>query len=161
MILNENVVDSLLEQWVEEKENSHTYLYIGSWMKNKGLDNLGRYFIDASKEEDDHASSIMNLLTDLNIPFEPRPIENMSFPISSISDVAKKFMDRETQTTESLQEIKMICVEEEGMSSIVEEHVRRMITQQQSEMNECISFMDKSLMLNEWWQVALWDLCLK
>ena len=160
-IISETMREALLNQWVEEKENSHTYLYIGAWMKNKGLDNLGKYFMDASKEEDGHAQSIVDLLTDLNVAFEPRILTNMTFTISSILDIAEKFVDREVQTTQSLQSIKQIAIEEDELSSIVEEHMRKMIHQQQSEMEECLTFMDKSLLFKEWWQVALWDLSLK
>lgn len=160
-MINENLLNSLLDQWVEEKENSHTYLYIGAWLKNKGFDNIGKFFIDASKEEDGHAQSILDLLTDLNLMFEPRPIQNMSFPIMSIADVAQKFVDRETQTTESLQNIKEISMTDDSMSPIIEEHIREMIHKQQHEMSECLEFMDKAQIAQDWKTVLLWDLSLK
>lgn len=153
-MIDEELRDALLNQWVEENENSSTYFYIGAFLKNKGLDNLGNKFIDGAKEEHSHAQMIMDLMTDLNISFETRLIQDMSFQINSIYDIAKKFIDREVQTTNSLIEIKNIC----NNSGVVEEFIRKMILQQQGEMKEANSFMDKAILLPEWWQVALWDL---
>jgi len=155
-MISEILLNSLLDQWVEETENSHTYLYAGAFLKNKGFDNMGKFFMDASKEEVEHAQSILDLLTDLNLPFEPRPIQNMAFPISSILDIASKFLGRETQTTESLQNIRDIAMSEDA--SIIEEHMRKMIVDQRSEMSESLSFMDKALIAEDWKTVLLWDL---
>ena len=163
MKISEELMNALLNQWVEEKENSHTYIYIGAYLKNKGLDKIGSHFIDASKEEDEHAQSILNLMTDLNLEFEPRPISNMSFMCSSILDIAEKFVQREVQTTQSLQEIKEIASQDDsfGLGAIIEEHIRKMISQQQSEMEESLTFRDKAILFGDWSNVALWDLNFK
>lgn len=160
MKISEDLHNALLNQWVEEKENSHTYLYIGAYLKNKGLDKLGKFFFDASHEEDGHAQSILNLLTDLNLDFIPRAITEQVFDCSTISLVADKFLQREMQTTQSLQEIKEIAMNDSsfGFESVIEEHIRKMISQQQSELEESLSFKDKANIFTEWWQVALWDL---
>lgn len=160
MNISEELYDALLNQWVEEKENSHTYLYIGAYLKNKGLDNLGKFFLNASLEEDVHAQSILNLLTDLNLEFVPRTIGEQSFDCSKISLIAEKFLQREMQTTQSLQEIKDISMNDSssGFNAVIEEHIRKMISQQQSELEESLTFRDKSELFSEWWQVALWDL---
>ena len=163
MKISEDLYNALLNQWVEEKENSHTYLYIGAYLKNKGLDKIGSYFIESSKEEDEHSQSILNLMTDLNLDFQPRTIENMSFDCSTILKVAEKFVQREIQTTQSLQEIKELAMSEttSGFGSIIEEHLRKMIYQQQAEMEECLSFMDKAILFDSWTNVAVWDLNFK
>lgn len=163
MKISEDLHNALLNQWVEEKENSHTYLYIGAYLKNKGLDNMGKFFFDASQEEDEHAQSIVKLLTDLNLEFVPRTISEQVFDCSKISLVADKFVQREVQTTQSLQEIKEISINESisGFESVIEEHIRRMISNQQAELEESLSFKDKANLLSEWWQVALWDLEIK
>lgn len=160
MKISEDLHNALLNQWVEEKENSHTYLYIGAYLKNKGLDKLGKFFFDASHEEDVHAQSILELLTDLNLEFIPRTITEQVFDCSTISLVADKFLQREMQTTQSLQEIKEIAIGDfsSGFDAVVEEHIRKMISQQQSELEESLSFKDKANLFTEWWQVALWDL---
>lgn len=154
---DEELRNALLDQWVEENENSSTYFYIGAFLKNKGLDNLGKMFVDGAKEELSHAEMILNLMTDLNFFVELHSIAEMTFPINTIQDIANKFLEREIQTTNSLIEIKNMC---DG-NGIVEEFIRKMISLQQKEMEEANSFMDKSLLLKEWWQVALWDLSLK
>ena len=160
MKISEDLYNALLNQWVEEKENSHTYLYIGAYLKNKGLDKMGKFFFDASHEEDEHAQSILNLLTDLNLDFIPRTITEQVFDCSTISLVADKFLQREMQTTQSLHEIKEIAMNDSssGFDAVIEEHIRKMISQQQSELEESLSFKDKSNLFTEWWQVALWDL---
>lgn len=160
MKISEDLYNALLNQWVEEKENSHTYLYIGAYLKNKGLDKLGKFFFDASHEEDEHAQSILNLLTDLNLDFIPRTITEQVFDCSTISLVADRFLQREMQTTQSLQEIKEIAMNDSssGFDAVIEEHIRKMISQQQPELEEALSFKDKSELFTEWWQVALWDL---
>lgn len=163
MKISEDLHNALLNQWVEEKENSHIYLYIGAYLKNKGLDKMGKFFFDASHEEDEHAQSIVDLLTDLNLEFIPRAISEQIFDCSKISLVAEKFVQREMQTTQSLQEIKEISMNESlsGIETIIEEHIRKMIANQQSELEESLSFRDKASILSEWWQVALWDLEIK
>lgn len=163
MKISEDLHNALLNQWVEEKENSHTYLYIGAYLKNKGLDKLGKFFLDASLEEDQHAQSILNLLTDLNLEFIPRTIGQQIFDCSKISLIADKFLQREKQTAQSLQEIKEIAMGDSssGFEAVVEEHIRKMISQQQSELEEALTFKDRSELLPEWWQVALWDLEIK
>lgn len=161
LLISENLRNQLVEQWVEEKENSQFYIYIGGWLKNRGYENLAKYFIDASFEEDVHAKKIFDLLTDLSLDFESRQIGSGVFPISSIGDIAEKFLSREIQTTQSLTEIRDLCSEEETASSVVEEMIREMISVQQSELEESTSFMDKTKILTEWWQVMFWDLQLK
>lgn len=160
MKISEDLHNALLNQWVEEKENSHTYLYIGAYLKNKGLDKLGKFFFNASHEEDGHAQSILELLTDLNLEFIPRTITEQVFDCSTISLVADKFLQREMQTTQSLQEIKEVAIGDSssGFDAVIEEHIRKMISQQQSELEESLSFKDKANLFTEWWQVALWDL---
>lgn len=160
MKISEDLYNALLNQWVEEKENSHTYLYIGAYLRNKGLDKMGKFFFDASHEEDEHAQSILNLLTDLNLDFIPRTITEQVFDCSTISLVADRFLQREMQTTQSLQEIKEIAMNDSssGFDAVIEEHIRKMISQQQSELEESLSFKDKANIFTEWWQVALWDL---
>jgi ferritin len=163
MKINDELYEALLNQWVEEKENSHVYLYIGAYLKNKGIDRIGQHFIDSSKEEDAHAQSILDLMTDLNLPFEPRAIADMKFPCQTIMDIAEKFVQREIQTTQSLEEIRDIASNDSsfGFGSIIEEHIRKMISQQQVEMEESLSFKDKSELFKDWSMVALWDLNFK
>lgn len=161
MLISESLRSSLLEQWIEEKENSQFYLYIGGWLKNGGYDNLGKFFIDASKEEDEHALMIFNLLTDLNVQFETNPIGSGVFAILSIIDIAEKFLSREIQTTQSLRDIRDLCSGEESGSSVVEEFIRDMISKQRSELEEATTFMDKAKVMNEWKFVMLWDMSLK
>jgi ferritin len=53
-LISENLIDSLLAQWAHEKYNAHLYLYISSFLKNKGLNHLGNKFYNQYKEENEH-----------------------------------------------------------------------------------------------------------
>jgi ferritin len=131
--MNELVRNAFLDQYVEESENSAIYTFSGAWLKNKGLNNLGKMFLDGADEEKKHARTILDLLTDLNTPVEIRSIPDGDYPINSISDIANKFLQREEQTTQSLIEIRDLCIEHgEGIS---EELVRKMVGWQQNEMS--------------------------
>lgn len=158
MLISNDLKSLLHQQWIEEKENSQFYLYIGAWLKNFGLDNIGKFFMKASDEEEGHAQEILKLMTDLNIDFESGNIASGQFSINSIMDIAEKFLSREIQTTESLKEIRDACEGDEAGNAVVEEMIRKMISQQQSELEEANNFMDKSKIMNgDWKFILLWD----
>ena len=69
---------------------------------------------------------------------------------------SQAYVDREIETTESLNEIKISAMD--SSCPIVEEFMRKMIVNQQKEMEEALDFQDKAELFPEWWQVALWDL---
>jgi ferritin len=160
MLISEELRSALIAQWVEESENAQIYLYAGAWMKIKGFTNIGNFFIDGREEEEKHAKQIFELLMDLNIPFSSSVIATGEFPINSIRDIAEKFLSREIQTTESLNEIKKLAVEDDSSAaSVVEELMREMIKQQRAELGEATDFMDKcSIFDNDWKAIMLWDL---
>ena len=160
MLISESLKEALLAQWIEERENAQIYLYAGAWMKVKGYTNIGNFFIDGKHEEEGHAKQIFRLLMDLNIPFSSGAIPSGEFNINTVSDIAERFLTREIQTTESLNEIKKLAIEDDSpAASIVEELMRKMIKQQRAELEEATDFMDKcSIFGNDWKAVMLWDL---
>lgn len=160
MLISESLKDALLAQWIEESENSQIYLYAGAWLKVKGFTNIGNFFINGRKEEAGHAKQIFELFMDLNIPFSSGSISSGEFNINSIRDIAERFLSREIQTTESLNEIKKLAIEDDSpAASIVEELMRKMIKQQRAELEEATDFMDKcSIFGDDWKAVMLWDL---
>jgi ferritin len=159
MLISEDLKNALIAQWAEERENAQIYLYAGGWLKVRGFGNIGNFFIKAKEEEEGHAMQIFDLLMDLNIPFTSSPLLSGEFPINSLMDISQKFINREIQTTESLCEIKKIsCEEESPASSVVEELIRKMISQQQNELEEATDFMDKSKIFDDWKSILLWDL---
>jgi len=156
-LISDNLIDSLLAQWAHEKYNAHLYLYISSFLKNKGLNHLGSKFYNQYKEENEHSEMIINLLTDINADVTLSEIEEINIPINSIMDVADKYLLREYETTASLDEIKKISIDESN--PVVEEFIRKMIEIQRHEYEEATDFMDKAeLTGNNWFNVFLWDL---
>ena len=156
-LISDNLIDSLLAQWAHEKYNSHLYLYISSFLKNKGLNHLGSKFYGQYKEENEHSEMIISLLTDLNATVMIPEIDEVNIPITSIMDIADKYLLREYETTTSLDEIKKISIDESN--PVVEEFIRKMIEIQRHEYEEATDFMDKAeLTGNNWFNVFLWDL---
>ena len=158
ILISDELKEALLDQWVEEKTNSSIYISIGAWFKNKGFDNLGKFFMDASLEEDGHAKQIVDIMTDLNIDFMVKEIPSFE-GVMDCTAVAGIFLSREEQTTDSLNELKKLSMEE---NPIIEEFSRKMISQQQAEMEEALSFFDKvQIVGNDYKMLLLWDLSLK
>ena len=156
-LISDNLIDSLLAQWAHEKYNAHLYLYISSFLKNKGLNHLGSKFYNQYKEENEHSEMIISLLTDLNGNVLLPEIDEINVPITSIMDIADKYLLREYETTISLDEIKKISIDESN--PVVEEFMRKMIEMQRHEYEEATDFMDKAeLVGNNWFNVFLWDL---
>jgi ferritin len=158
-VVSEELREMLLDQWVEEKLNANIYTHFGAWLKNKGLDNIGNFFIEGSTEEEGHAKQLVKLMTDLNIDFLAKGIPEFEYGEINCSRIGELFFARESQTTESLNEIKKVAIEED--CSIVEEYMRKMIRQQRAEMEEANTFMDRvNLAGGDMKTILLWDLSL-
>ena len=71
--------------------------------------------------------------------------------------MTEKYLSREYETTESLNEIKLLAMSEESPNPVVEERIREMILKQQHEYEEATSMNDKAQLLSEWVYVVLWD----
>jgi ferritin len=100
---------------------------------------------------------IYNLLTDLNAEVAILEIDNPSFPINTIKDIAMAYLNREIQTTESLDDIKKLAID--NNSPVVEEAMREMIKLQRHEYEEACDFSDKAEIVGtDWKWVMMWDL---
>lgn len=154
-LISENLANAICEQIGFEKYNSHLYLYICGYLKNKGLDNIAKHFEGQHKEEFEHSLMFFNLLTDLNADVFVPEVDEVSMPFNTILDIAKVYLDREISTTSSINELKKLAMSEDN--PVVEEKMRDMIRIQQNEYEEATTFMDKATLLSEWWQVAIWN----
>ena len=154
-IFNDNVISAIWEQIRHERTNASVYMYIGAFLKNKGLDKLASKFEEQHDEETNHAKKLVSLLTDLNAPVTILDIPKVDLSINSILDVANAYLDVEIRTTNQLTALKNLAIQEN--TSIIEELIREMIAMQQKELEEATTFLDKAMLLTEWWQVALWD----
>ena len=160
-LIGDIVKSALIEQLSAEKSNASLYLYIAGYLNGRGLSRLAKIFETQHDEEQSHSLIIYKLLTDLGVVFEILPIEGFNIPFNSILDIANLFLERETQTTTSLKEIRLLAADqgEEGCP-IVEVAMIDMLKLQQKEMAESTEFLDRATSLSEWWQVSLWDLTL-
>lgn len=151
---------SLCEQIGHEKYNSNLYLYIAAFFNNMGLTNLGKKFEEQHEEEFVHSKMIYSILIDLSTPIYIPEIDQIDIKFSSILDIAKLFLEREISTTESLDAIKKLAIDEK--CPVVEEAMRDMIKLQRNEYAEATDFMDKAQLTGgDWWKVSVWDLNLK
>jgi ferritin len=159
-LISDNIVESLHEQLAHELFNSHLYLYICGWLRNKGMDGLAKKFMEQHDEETEHSKIIFNLLTDLNCDVIIKEIDEVAIPFINILDVASTYLNREIITTKSLDDIKHQAMEEGN--PIVEERIREMIKLQQHEYAEATEFMDRAdITGGDWKFVLMWDLSLK
>ena len=159
-LISDTLCASLCEQIGHEKYNSNLYLFIAAYLKNKGLDNLGKKFEEQHKEEFEHSIMIYEMLTDLNAPVMIPEIVKIDMIFNTIIDIASAYLDREIMTTQSLDAIKKLAIEDE--CPVVEEAIRDMIKLQRNEYAEATNFMDRSELTGGDWSKAMrWDLSLR
>ena len=156
-LISAELNSALCEQIGHEKYNSSLYLFIAGFLKNKGLNNIGKHFEGQHEEELSHSKMIFDILTDLNSPIRVPEIGEVDLQFSSILDIANTYLEREIETTKSLEAIKQLAIDQEN--SVVEEFMREMIKLQRNEYAEATDFMDKSeLTGGDWKFVFMWDL---
>jgi ferritin len=158
-LISDGLASALIEQIGHEKYNSSVYLYLAGYLKNKGLDNLAGLFEKQHEEEFEHSKMVYGILVDLNAPVIIPEVDGCNMPIINILDIATIYLEREIITTESLDAIKKLAIEENN--PVVEEFMRDMIKLQRNEYEEATTFYDKSeLTGNDWRWVMNWDLSL-
>lgn len=155
-LIKEDLRQGLCEQISHERYNAGLYMYIGGFLRNKGLDKLASHFVGQVDEENGHAKQIFDFLTDLNAKVDVRVVEEVFAPHNTIMDVAKLYLEREINTTESLNELKQLSIQlNDGVS---EEFLRMMINQQRNELVEASTFMDNAeLCGDDWYKVKVWN----
>lgn len=159
-LISDNLTESLQQQLGHEKYNANLYLYVAGFLKNKGLNQLSKIFEDQHEEETQHSLMIYAVLTDLSAPVVIPEINEVNIPINSIMDIANIYLQREIDTTNSLNEIKKLAIDEDN--PVVEEYMRKMLVLQQNEYAEATDFMDKAQLTGgDWMNVLIWDSGLK
>lgn len=156
-LISDELNSALCEQIGHEQYNSLLYLHMASFLKNIGMNNLARLFEYQYHEEAKHVEMVCDILTDLNSQVRIPEISAIDIEFKSISDISDTFFDREVETTESLDAIKKLAIDNEN--PVVEEAMRNMIWLQREEYEKACDFRDKvELMGNDWKSVLLWDL---
>ena len=154
-LISDSLNGAICEQVAHEIFNSNLYLYISAFLKNKGLDNISKHFEGQWKEEQGHAKMFVDFLTDMNSDVKIPEVPACETAFDNILDIANLYLQREILTTESIDSIKHLAIDENN--PVTEEFLRGMITLQQNEYEESTSFLDMATLLPEWWQVAMWN----
>lgn len=154
-LISDALKESLIGQLSHEKQNANIYLSIASFLNGKGLSNLAKKFEEQHSEETEHSLIIYNLLSDLGIVFNVPEVSEFIISITSPVSLGELYLSREFETTTSLAEIKNLAMDDNN--PVVEERIREMIKLQQAEYEEATSLLDTLQLLNEWWQVVLYD----
>lgn len=159
-LISDELNSALCEQIGHEKYNASLYLFIGAFLKNKGLDGLAKHFYEQHDEENHHSLMITEILTDLNSPVMIPEIDELDLTFGSIMDIATAYLNREILTTESLDAIKHLAIDE--VNPVVEEAMRDMIKLQRNEYEEATTWNDRAeLTGGNWMNVFIWDLGVK
>lgn len=155
-IVSKEIRDSLLIQYGKEVYNSHFYLFLSAYLTNKGLDKLSKIFMDQYEEEKSHSLMIFKFLTDLNQIIIIPEIEEVDIAINSIIDIGEMFVNREIETTDSLNSIKLLAIEQGDCLS--EEFIRGMLVKQIAEMEESYTFNDNAILCgSNWFNAKIWS----
>jgi ferritin len=155
-LMSDALRDAVIEQLGHEKLNANIYLYLCGYLRNKGLNRIATHFLGQHDEETGHAKLFFDLLTDLNAEVRIPEIDEVNIPISSILDIAKAYLEREVLTTQSIDALKKLAIDENN--PVCEEMFRGMIVKQQNEYAEALDFQDKAeLTQGDWKFVLLWD----
>lgn len=156
-LIGETLLSSLHEQIAHEKYNANLYLVVACQLKNRGLNNLAKIFEKQHEEETTHAKMICDFLTDLGCMVIIPKIDKVDDIFNSITDIANAYLDREIYTTESLNAIKKLAMDDNN--PVAEEFLREMIRLQRHEYSEATDFLDKAILVGSDWKSALmWDL---
>lgn len=156
MMWTEEIREALLSQWRHEVENAHFYLSVESFLNQKGFENIAKIFSHQYEEELSHSRMIIDLMNDLDIPVSLPSIQQFSLGEVNISQIGDMYLQREYDTTMSLEEIVRLAQRDE--CGIIEQFMRDMVEKQRVEMDESLTFKDKAnIMGDDWKTVLLWD----
>ncbi len=159
-LISDNLNEVMCEQIGQEKFNANLYLYIAGYLKNKGLDGLAKHFEGQHSEETEHAKMIFDFLADHSSPINIPEINSPNMPLDRIVQIAELYLEREIDTTKSLNSIKHLAMDEDNPTA--EEFMRDMIKAQIHEYAEATTFYDKAILAGDNWQtILLWDATMK
>jgi len=140
--LSQNLNDAICQQIVIELGNQNKYMQIQSLFEDMQLKNLAEFFKEQSTGENGHANLFMNHLNDRN--GGKVTIGDVSAPqidFSDINSIADFYVLTEQQTTESIESLYNLALEEGSyidlpfLSTMLNEQVEEEDTSQRVAMN--------------------------
>jgi ferritin len=159
VLISDNLKSAFEVQISHERYNATVYLYVAGWFRSHGCENLAKFFLKQHEEEISHSLIIFDLLTDLNVFPDIPSVDGCNMEFSDIKTVADLFLQREIETTNSLNALKQLSIDENN--PVAEERMRQMLIIQQSEYAEATDFSDKAYAMDDLSDIILWDLSLK
>ena len=159
-LISDNLNEALCEQIGQEKGNANLYMFIAGYLKNKGLDGLAKIFEGQHSEEEEHARLIYDFLTSHSSPISIPEVNSPDREIFSILQLAELYLEREIETTKSLNAIKHLAIDEDNPTA--EEFMRDMVKKQIHEYEEVTTFLDKATLAGDDMKtILLWDASIK
>jgi ferritin len=149
MKLSEQINEVLNNQIVHELKNSSIYLQIASFFEDLQLKNIAEYFKKNSQHEYDHAQKFIQHINDRTggkvIIGE---IDAPSLNISNIADVGDIYISIEENTTEAIEEIMDLVIEQK--SYIDQQFILDMLAEQIEEEDVANEFATKLKMTKDY-----------
>ncbi len=154
--ISESIRQIINEQISHEMYNAQLYFKISSYLKSIGLDNIGNFFEEQGKGEQEHAEKFRNYLNDRNVEIDLLQVPAVEIDFNSIVEIGKKYIFQEQLTTEKIINIAKIAFEEGDLMTF--NVIQWFINEQIEEENIAQTFLDKANMIGEdKLALVLWD----
>lgn len=154
--ISPELLQKLYLQIFMEGYNSQFYLKIFTCLKNMGLDNIAKFFDDQHNDEHNHKKKIVDYIVGRNEDVQLYSIPETIFTLSSMTQLAQDYLNREKQTTESLKAIAKHAVS--AGDYLTYNFMIDMLREQYEEEEKAFTFKDKAgLVGDSWSSVLLWD----
>ena len=115
MKLSQNLNDALNQQILIELQNQNKYMQIQSLFEDMQLKHLADFFKSQSSGENDHANLFMNYINDRNGgKVDIGEINSPMINFSDINSIADFYVLTEQQTTESIEDLYDLALEEKS-----------------------------------------------
>ena len=110
-MLNEDLRKLLIAQVSSELAAHQLYLAISLYFKRQSLDGWGKLFGDQSVEEAQHATKIMDFLTDNGVDFDLPALKSTSTRFGSASAAAKRALESERAVAAQFDRMAAVAIE--------------------------------------------------
>ena len=110
-MLNEDLRKLLIAQISSELAAHQLYLAISLYFRRQSLDGWGKLFSDQSVEEAQHATKIMDFLTDNEVEFDLPALKATSTRFGSASAAAKRALESERAVAAQFDRMAAVAIE--------------------------------------------------
>jgi ferritin len=111
-LISEIIIEKLQERIAHEEANKKAYTAMKNWLLLKGFKGAAKLWGDYADDENTHKGWSVDYLLNMNIlPIEPEQEEPQT-EFKGLPNIIALSMQRELQTTEEVQELARMCLEE-------------------------------------------------